>query len=295
MYCSSKKQMLVVCLAVTALLAMPAESRAGRVWECLFGPAVPSQTTYAPAYVPSYAPTYAAPACQPYAPSCVPCTPCAVQVCQYPAAALPVVVQRPIFGGYRPAGWAPYAATVTTYRPFLGTYQTHLVPYTTYRPLVVPAISYLPVASSYYSPCGSCSPCGGCSLCGGYGSPCAGGACGSAVYSSPSGCSSCGSSVGGQPAASSVPMGSTPAMPQQPAEPKTFKDEKVEKPESGPDLLPIPQADTKLNSTPTPPPSSGKNRLASAGEAVRTAVLPAAWPVPPAADRNDGGWGPARN
>jgi hypothetical protein len=83
---------------------------------------------------------------------------------------------------------------------------------------------------------------------------------------------------------------------QQPAEPKTFKDEKVEKPESGPELQPIPQNNGQLNSTPaTPPPSTGKNRLASATPSARAVAQPAAWSTPPSSGRNDDGWGPARN
>ena len=194
------QSLTVVCGVVTAMLAMPAASHAGRILDCLFGTAPPSQTTYAP----PFAPACVAPACapavrrlcacvRPACGSCALCSSCAPQSCQY----MPTVVYRALYqpaavarraararGGcgscYAPyaASYAPYTAAyaVTTYRPFLGTYQTRLVPYTTYRPLYTPVVSYGYVG---YSPCTSCSPCGGCSSCGG---------CSPYV-----GCSSCGS------------------------------------------------------------------------------------------------------
>ena len=73
----------------------------------------------------------------------------------------PTVAYRPYYSLFAGGGdrlsarwyqpWLSYA--VTTYRPFLGTYETRLVPYTTYRPYYAPAIAYA------YSPCPSCSPC----------------------------------------------------------------------------------------------------------------------------------------
>ena len=52
---------------------------------------------------------------------------------------------------------------VTRYRPFLGTYETRLVPYTTYRPYYAPGIAY-----AAYVPAPSCGSCGysACGSCG---------------------------------------------------------------------------------------------------------------------------------
>lgn len=196
----------ILCVAAIVLLALPAESRAGQIWDCLFGNAPPSQTTYAPAYVaPAYvAPTYAAPT---YAAPCY--TPCAPQTCQY----MPAVVYRAL---YQPAAYNPWTgSTVTTYRPFLGTYQTRLMPYATYRPIYVPAISY----QSCYSPSVSCGPVG----------------CGVPT----SDCSSC----------ATAPQAVPQTVPQ--SVPKTFQQE-VEKPAADPGLQPIPQSDAQLNSMPAP-------------------------------------------
>lgn len=257
--------LIVPCLAAMALLAFPAESRAGRVWDCLFGNAPPSQTTYEPTFAPVYAaPVYAAPSCEPCSTPCVPsCSPCVQQSCGY----MPSVVYSAL---YRPAGWNAYAApTVTTYRPFLGTYQTRLVPYTTYRPIYVPAVTYqscyAPSYSTYYSPCyNSCNPCVSCDS----------GACGT----SSSSCSSCGV----------APQSAPPAAPQ--FAPQTYE-RKVEKPAEN-SLQPIPQQpDAQLNSAPAPALPDPNDRRA-VRPAVRQAarVQPAGYALPAPADRNDGGW-----
>ncbi len=191
---------LTFACGVMAVLAMPTESRAAcRLIDCLFGtaPAASSATTYAPPYVP--APVYAAPACQPcatVAPVAAPCsTPC-VQSCKYMPAVAPTVAYRPyvayapvVAAAYRPVAYQPVVGSyaVTTYRPFLGTYQTRFVPYTTYRPYYAPGIAY---AAYTYSPVVSYGSCGcgssGCSSCGscGYSScgSCQSGACGSVIY-----------------------------------------------------------------------------------------------------------------
>ena len=112
------------------------------------------------------------------------------QTCQY----MPGVVYRALYPAavvaYRPVAacntCVGYGA-VTTYRPFLGTYETRLVPYTTYyRPVYAPVVTYA------YSPCASCSPYAGCGSCSGC-SSCAGGACGAMTPAAPApSCPSCG-------------------------------------------------------------------------------------------------------
>ncbi len=215
MFHRTRNQLTVLCGVVALALAMPAASHAGPIWDCLFGSGPPAQTTYAPPYAPVVVAPVAVAApcaattcqpcqqtCQPCQQTCQPCQPmcapacgsCVPQTCQY----MPGVVYRAL---YPPAvvAYRPVAAcntcvgygTVTTYRPFLGTYETRLVPYTTYyRPVYAPAVAYA------YSPCtgcGSCAAgCSSCSSCNGC-SSCAGGACGAATYETPApGCSSCG-------------------------------------------------------------------------------------------------------
>jgi hypothetical protein len=224
---------------------------------------------------------------------------------------MPTVVYRALYqpaagcstcaGGYAAPYAASYAApytasyAVTTYRPFLGTYQTRLVPYTTYRPLYTPAVSYGYVG---YSPCTSCAPYAGCSSCSGgcgtvmYGAPvsgcssCSSGGCGAVMYGAPaSGCSSC-----GVPAASAA---APEAAPQ--ATPPTFQKE-VGKPANGSDLKPIPQqGEVQPNSLPAPAapalPDPNNRRVASAASGQ---VRPAAWNAPAAAADDDDGWRPAR-
>ena len=233
--------LIVPCVAAIVLLALSAESRAGHIWDCLFGNAPPSQTTYAP----SFAPAYVAPCYTPCAPSCSSCVP---QTCQY----MPTVVYRAL---YRPAACNPWTGcSVTTYRPFLGAYQTRLVPYATYRPIYVPAISY----QSYCSPCVSCGPVG----------------CGVPT----SDCSSC----------AAVPQAVPQTVPQ--SAPKTFQQE-VKKPATDPGLQPIPQSDAQLNSMPAPMLPDPNDRTA-VRPAIRraTRVQAAAYTVPSPSERNDGGW-----
>ena len=228
----------VLCVAATVLLVLPAESRACQIWDCLFGCSSPSQSTYAPAYV-------------------APCsTPCAPQTCQY----MPGVVYRAM---YQPAAYNSWAgSTVTTYRPFLGTYQTRLVPYTTYRPMYVPTISY----QRSYSPCVSCGPVG-------YGVP-------------TSGCSSC---AAPQAVQQFVPQ----TVPQ--SVPKTFQ-QKVEKPAANPGLQPIPQSGAQLNSMPAPKLPDPNDRTAARPAIRQTSRVQAtAYTVPNPSARNDGGWHPIRD
>ncbi len=234
----------ILCVAAIVLLVLPAESRAGHIWDCLFGNAPPSQTTYAPSFAPAYvAPAYAAP--------CY--TPCAPQTCQY----MPTVVYRAL---YQPATCNPWTGcSVTTYRPFLGTYQTRLVPYATYRPIYVPAISY----QSYYSPRVSCGPVG----------------CGVPTLD----CSSC----------AAAPQAVLQTAPQ--SAPKTFQQE-VEKPTTDPGLQPIPQSDAQLNSMPAPMLPDPNDRTA-VRPAIRqaTRVQATAYTAASPSARNDGGWRPVGN
>ena len=188
---------------------------------------------------------------------------------------MPSVIYRALYA--RPAcntcNTSTAYASVTTYRPFLGTYQTRLVPYTTYRPIYVPAISY---QSCYLpSPCASCGPVS----CGSSCSSCVSPSCSSCGVSS-SGCSSC--SAGVQAAPQSSP-------------PQTFQ-QKTEKPAAKDNLQPIPQTDTQLNSMPAPKLPDPNDRTASRPATRQAArVIPVAYSVPAPADRNDGGWHEVRN
>lgn len=257
----------VFYLLAAMLPAFPDDARAGRIWDCLFGNAPPPQTTYAPAFVP----TSAAPACTPIcAPMCQPvCTPCGVpQSCQPVSATVYSPVIRTAYSPVYRAAFNPVypAVAVTTYRPFLGTYQTRLVPYTNYRPIYVPAVSYqsgyLPACPS---PCGVSRP----------------------SYSSygvvESGCSSCAPA----PAMQQAPAAAQPSAPQ--TEPKTFRES--ERPASNDDLRPIP-VETQFNSTPAPPLLPDPNNRTAARPVILPAshTRPIARPAPTAPERNDGGW-----
>ena len=172
MFCRTRNQLTVLCGVVALSLAMPTESRAGRIWDCMFGSGPPSQTTYVPPYAPAYVtPVVVAPPCADPVPACQQCQPCqsicvptcgfcAPQTCQY----MPGVVYRALYPPTVVTAYQPVAAcstcvgygAVTTYRPFLGTYETRLVPYTTYyRPVYVPVVSY---AYSPYTSCSSAPP-----------------------------------------------------------------------------------------------------------------------------------------
>ena len=206
----------------------------------------------------------------------------------YPPA---VVAYRPVAACNTCVGYG----TVTTYRPFLGTYETRLVPYTTYyRPVYAPAVAYA------YSPCtgcGSCAAgCSSCSSCNGC-SSCAGGACGAATYETPApGCSSCGAGApslpppyaGEQPAA---PAGNYP--PQNALPPRTFE-EKANKPATEP-LKPIPQSGAQPSSMPSPALPDPNNRTAARRPIYSSGrIVLAAQPVDEPPLQDDGGWRPAK-
>ena len=216
----------MACGAASVLLAVPAESRACRCLDSLFGCGAARTTYRAPFFAPAYAPV-AAPACTSCAPrSCsyvpqtcyrtvyrrVPVTTCRATTCCDPCTGCPVTTYRPV------TTWAS--------RP-------QLVPYTTYR--VVYSRAY--------------SPCVGYGLCGTRGGPCVGGACGvGAMSPGTSGCSSC------APAPVTIPSSPAPATSQQGSaiapQPQTFRENSQPQPQGT--LKPIPQPETKLNSTPTP-------------------------------------------
>lgn len=282
---------LTLAFVVAAVvLTMPVQSQGCAFWDCMFGASPSSQTTYAPAYAPApvysapavYAPATCQPTCQPVAaPSCSPCeTYAAPQSCNYatyyPSSYAPVAVAayRPVTGVY----------PLTTYRPFLGTYQTRLVPYTTYRPYYAPAVVYAPVAG--------CAPCGGYSSCG----SCNSGGCG-VTYSAPaSGCSSCsaGTVVQSSPATESYsrPNTSAPATFEQSNRPATQPvpiPEKTNKPASQDSLKPI-QSETTPSSTPSPVLNDPNDRTAARPTYTATQVHTVAHPVPHVPVQDDGRW-----
>jgi hypothetical protein len=298
---------LALGLGVVAVaFAVPSQSQAGCVvWDCLFGAAPCSQTTYASPYTPapvySAPATYCAPACQSYVPCATPCAtpcaaPCAPQTCNY-ATSQPYYAYSPVaYTAYQPVAYTAYQPVVgvyplTTYRPFLGTYQTRLVPYTTYRAYYAPAISY------GYSVAPSCGPCGysSCDSCGSIGCGsvgCGSTGCGSVVYGAPSSsCGGCGSgsTVISSPAASS--SGSAPA---------TFKETK--KPDANgesatkanEDLKPTPETPTTPSST-TPVLRDPNDRTASrvTNSSARVQVVGRRVETAPVAE--DSGWHPAKN
>jgi hypothetical protein len=302
------------------VLALPAESCAAcRVWDCLFGSGPAPQTTYAPPYVPPVAAQPCAAPCQPCAAPCQPCAapvwqscqPCATvvvpacgsyvpQTCNMPGVVYRTLYPPVVTAAYRPvAAYNTYAGygTVTTYRPFFGTYETRLVPYTTNIPVYTPVVSYA------YSPCSSCGPyaayssCNSCNPCGG--SPCAGGACGVVNYEAPAaGCSSCGvpatsvpsQYMGGQPAAPALDSSLPSAAP-----PRTFE-EKANKPAAEPELRPIPQPEVNVTPSsapaPTLPEPNSRRAARPMSSAARVALV--ARPVEEAPLRDNDGWRPAK-
>jgi hypothetical protein len=321
MFHSRFRVWVVVCGVVVGGWAWPASSVAG-----LFGcnscatPVVaaplavaPAYTAaYAPAYTAAYAPAYTAAYAPAYTAAYAPaCASCPSQTCGY----MPTPIYRTL---YRPAV-ASYG--VTTYRPLFGgwTYEARMVPYATYQPVYTPA----PVAA--YSGCTSCV---NYSSYNAY-SPCAAGGCGTVSFAAPSsGCSSCAAPAatvvtaasptvmvpapamapapGMAPAAASQPMmtpGNSAAPPQTSGgspppsgvePPRTFE-ERADKPMGEPEIKPIPQADTHLNSMPAPLLPDPRDRTASrpAYSAARTLFV--ASPVQASAVLDNDGWQPARD
>ena len=224
----SRIRVVVTCLGVAAmLLAVPAEAKAFKCLDCLFGWGSGSaQTTYRAPYVPSGR----APACGPT------CNPCAPQTCRYvPQTCYRTVYQSvPVTTCRAIASCDPCTGCpVTVYRPVTTwTSQARLVPYTTYR-LV------------YSNPC---SPSAG------FG-PVYGG---TAVGTVSSGCAPC---AGGTSSSSGIPY----AEPSTGGSvPQTFQKQESQKPIDEKPLEPIPKATgTPLNHTPAPTIIDPSNRTTS--------------------------------
>jgi hypothetical protein len=302
MYRRNTYRLIVLGVALAAVLALPAESFAAcRVWDCLFGSGPAPQTTYAPPYVPPVAAQPCAAPCQPCAAPCQSCAPCVTyQSCQPCATVVPAcgscvtqtcnmpgVVYRTLYPPVAMAAYRPAAACntcvgytpVTTYRPFFGTYETRLVPYTTNLPV------YTPVATYAYSPCTSCAayatyaPCSSCS-------PCGGGGCGVVSYEAPAaGCSSCAASAAAVPAVEN-------AAPN-PAPPRTFE-EKANKPAIDQDLKPTPQPEVRPSSNPAPIIPDPNSRRAERPISTAARVSLVARPVEEPPLRDNDGWRPVK-
>lgn len=139
------------CGLAAMLLAVPAESQACGLFDCLFGWCGGARTTYRVPYQTTA-----------YAPACCPSqTPCVTQTCRYvPQTCYRTVCQRVPVRTCRavttcdPCTGCP----VTTYRPItVWTTQRRLVPYTTYRTVCSPSVTY-PVSYAAIGTAGSCCP-----------------------------------------------------------------------------------------------------------------------------------------
>lgn len=286
-------RLTAIFLALAAIAFTPAESSAGRLWDCLFGPTPPSITTYSPPFLPVQAPpvvatpavvapAYCAPACTPLCPpldtACTACTPCVPQTSYMPTVVYRALYPTAEITAYRP--WRAWCAVpgypITSYRPSQGTYETRLVLYSTYRAVSIPQAAY------YLSPapCVSCFP-----------------SAGEVIYSAPtSGCAPCETTA---PAATN-----TPALPSEPSPsapqttPKTFQESN--KPQATEqDLKPIPETKSQINSLPAPVLPDPNNRTAAlplrkieGRVSERTTVVqPASYSSMP----EDESWRPARN
>ena len=216
---SQVRSAVLACSVTALLLAVPAESRACGWLDGLCGWGA-ARTTYRAPFV---------------APSCAPV--CAPRTCSY----VPQTCYRTV---YR-------RVPVTTCRPFTscdpctGCPVTAFRPVTTFasRPVLVPYTTYRVVYSQACSPCAPRGPRAP------YG-PCVGGACGPAPLSGTSSCPSCAPTAG--PATNGAvpaPSAGQPGSPLTPG-PQTFLENG--QPELRKTLKPIPETDTKLNSTPAP-------------------------------------------
>jgi hypothetical protein len=256
-----KQVLMIVCVLASAVLMMPAISAAQCGCQSYAAP-----VAMAPAYAPAYT-SYAVPTTA-YMPTAV-----------YRALYQPAVTTAymPV---YQPAvAYAPTTSyAVSTYRPLFGwNYRTRLVPYTTYQPIYSPA----PVVA--YSGCSTCANYGSYNGC----SSCSSGACGTTVnYETPaSSCSSCAA-----PATVVTPSPAAPSYAPNATPPKTFQEEKAQKPSTEEELKPIPQGDTHLNSMPSPLLPDPRDRTASRAVYTSARVTLVANPTP----SNDG-WQPARD
>ncbi|MDZ7615372.1 MAG: hypothetical protein U1E05_00115 [Patescibacteria group bacterium] len=248
----TKRLAKFVLVGLAAALAMPAPARACGFLDCLFGRSRNSvaQTTYAPAYygstAASYAPANYAPAS--YAPTysgmncCAsPITTCAPQTCYYAPETHYRVLNRPILT----ALFGPQLAPVTTYRMTCSS--------------VAPSVAYAPMGS-YVS---------------------------GASYSAPtvsSGC--CGASL--SPTQSYIAPGPAPyvapeAAPQS-VVPRTFGPADVQPsllPERQESLKPVPDGNTRLESTPGPRLIDPDNRTTAAPVRYAVYQMEAAAPAAP--------------
>ena len=225
----------IACAFTLGMLLLPAEG-AAQTLGCLSGCSTAAPVTYTSAYA---------------TPACATCTTYAPQTRGY----MPTVVYRTLYRptvmtAYRPVATRNTCTSyaVTTYRPVLGwSYQARLVPYTTYRPVyaVAPVAAYVscnPCTS--YSSSYSCDPCGS-------------GTCGTVTYgATTSGCSSCAA-----PTSQTLTPATDDSAPATSA-PQTFEQE-TQKPATGPDLEPIPQTETQLNSMPAPRLPDPRDRTAA--------------------------------
>lgn len=231
------------------------------------------------------------------------CTSCAAPVAMAPIAVAPSYATympanmptsayrafyRPaVVAAYQPVTayyGSPYTSyAVTTYRPFWGgwSYQARMVPYTTYQPV------YTATPVIAYTGCGTCvtsnSPYDTCN-------PCVSGGCNTMSYAAPaSGCASCATPA---TVVSPAPYnGNSPTAPPTGAAPQKTFEEKVQKPATEPDLKPIPQTDTRLNSMPAPLLPDPGDRTASRSVRISARV---ASPQASLVRYNDG-WQPAHD
>jgi hypothetical protein len=269
---STMRVLTIACIFVVAVLAAPAISTAG-----IFG----CHSCAAPAV--------AAPACATCAPPTVSYMPTVVYRALYqPAVATNYQPVAPCNSCAQPvASYGAYTTAYTTYRPVFGgwAYRPSLVPYTAYyRPsyyAAMPMVTYAGCSScASYTPCNSCSPCAGGS--------CASGGCGTVSYETPaSGCASC--------AASTTVITSAPSNGSSQSPPRTFQEERTQRPAADVDLKPIPRAETQFNSMPAPLLPDPKDRTASRSDYSSSRVRFVASPVQASTAQDNDGWQPARD
>jgi len=271
---SKVRGIVVVCGIAALLLAVPAQSQGGPLLDWLFGPRCDWVVARAACATP-----YVADACAPAYTSL--CAPCAPQTCSY----VPQTCYRTVF---RPV--PVVTCRVVTRWPLLSPYpvtyfrpvrrwlpQAHLVPYTTHRLVYsdpcIPCVTYRPSV-----------------VC----DPCAWGVCGPAACPTTSICppGTCGAGTGSAVPYSPAPTSATvPALNAEPA-PKTFQQESKPRVKS---LEPIPNANTKSDSSAVPKLIDPDNRTTSLPVRPRVHYRLTASPARPAAAGNDGGWRASRD
>ena len=231
------------------------------------------------------------------------CVGCGVPVVAAPAyvtympqyAPMPSVLYRanyrPVVAAYQPAYQPVTGYAVTTYRrPFRAEYRTTVTPYTSYMPVYAAApvvVNYSGCSTctnyaTYYTPSDSCSVCSTCNA-------------GATTYSVPSsGCSSCAASTTVvSPAPYNAASSAAPATTVEP--PRTFQQEKVQKPVTEPTLKPIPQTDTtrpSSMSSPSPllPDPRDRTAVRSVSTSTNAILVGAQLPL-----EDEDGWRPAND